>query len=133
MTWRMVGTLFVAFGACVLVTCLVWFFALLDGARAEECEPCLTCAADPVFVQPDARRPEIVGVLKHLKARQLAAEGVDKMIVLLGGERGVYDGSGQPLYTIVLIGSRGSRQSLVVSSDVAARLGISVPIIKGAN
>jgi hypothetical protein len=92
-------------------------FAIAGAALADDCsEVCPNCSADPVFVQPDLRRPMMPAVVRRLASPRMRREGVHLLVVLSEEQ----DGRLQD--TVVLHGEQGRVENVTVRDQRTAEL-----------
>lgn len=103
---------------------LAFVLAVLAGgsALAVDCTVCDECAADPAFVQRDFRNPGIVFILRRLASRELREEGLTAVVVLSHQEDAGSVPRGEARRTVVLVGAKGSAESIEVKGDLPAEV-----------
>ena len=96
----------VVFG--VLIAAMQW-------VQAADCSECVTCAADPMFVQPDKRDLREADLLRAAGSTEIHNEGLMAVVVLSDGDGECCDSDKK---TLVLIGAQGAVEHRVVDEAI---------------
>lgn len=101
-------------GGLVMVALLLGPMQRIQGEE-DPCEVCETCAADPMFVQPDKRDLREADLLRAAGSTEIHNEGLMAVVVFSDGDGECCDSDKK---TLVLIGAQGAVEHRVVDEAI---------------